>query len=202
MARRDGAERGLGTPARIDRILIGCCAAIWLVLLGVSVAAGVALVDLGRGFHKEAGTPHAGLLYAVIGVSALIILAAIPVLIRARNNPGAWPAVRATGVAAHRGGATPIRAGYAAPHAGHQGASAWATGWLEEAVDRIWLRGTLSLASAVGGAWVAVAAGTYLMAVGKDGAAWAGYGLAGAVTAAMPVIPWLYLRQLRQLLTG
>jgi hypothetical protein len=37
------------------------------------------------------------------------------------------------------------------------------------------------------------------MAVGHDGASWVGYGLAGAVTLAMPVAEWLHVRQLRRL---
>ena len=36
------------------------------------------------------------------------------------------------------------------------------------------------------------------MAVGHDGPSWVGYGLAGVVTAAMPVIEWLHVRQLRR----
>ncbi|MBX9638479.1 MAG: DUF2561 family protein, partial [Mycobacteriaceae bacterium] len=55
------------SPDVIDRILIGVCAAIWLVLIGMSVAATVALVDLGQGFHPMARNPHTtGALYAVI----------------------------------------------------------------------------------------------------------------------------------------
>ncbi|MBV8788703.1 MAG: DUF2561 family protein, partial [Mycobacterium sp.] len=50
---RRGADDTI-SPEVIDRILIGSCAAVWLVLLGVSVAAAVALADLGRGFHKAA----------------------------------------------------------------------------------------------------------------------------------------------------
>ncbi|HCB83464.1 MAG TPA: hypothetical protein DEQ00_19445, partial [Mycobacterium tuberculosis] len=48
-----------------------------------SVAAAVALMDLGRGFHEMAGNPHTTwVLYAVIVVSALVIVGAIPVLLR------------------------------------------------------------------------------------------------------------------------
>ncbi|CPB76782.1 Conserved membrane protein of uncharacterised function [Mycobacterium tuberculosis] len=43
-----------------------------------------------------------------------------------------------------------------------------------------------------------MAAATYLMAVGHDGPSWISYGLAGVVTAGMPVIEWLYARQLRR----
>jgi hypothetical protein len=52
----------------------------------------------------------------------------------------------------------------------------------------------------VGGALTLVAAATYLMAVGKDTGSWVCYGLAGAITLAMPVIPWLYLRRLGEVL--
>ncbi|CFB00662.1 Conserved membrane protein of uncharacterised function [Mycobacterium tuberculosis] len=34
------------SPDVIDRILVGACAAVWLVFTGVSVAAAVALMDL------------------------------------------------------------------------------------------------------------------------------------------------------------
>ncbi|MCU6550997.1 DUF2561 family protein, partial [Klebsiella pneumoniae] len=74
------------SPDVIDRILVGACAAVWLVFTGVSVAAAVALMDLGRGFHEMAGNPHTTwVLYAVIVVSALVIVGAIPVLLRARR---------------------------------------------------------------------------------------------------------------------
>ena len=56
------------------------------------------------------------------------------------------------------------------------------------------------LATAVGGALAFVALATYLMAVGKDTGSWVCYGLAGVGAAAMPVIPWLYLRQLGEVL--
>ncbi|MGA7052612.1 MAG: DUF2561 family protein, partial [Mycobacterium sp.] len=93
-------RRGSDTipPEVIDRVLLGACAAIWLVLLGVSVAAAVALADLGRGFHKVAGNPHTTwVLYTVIIVSALIIAGAIPVLLRARRAAGVEPAARTAG---------------------------------------------------------------------------------------------------------
>jgi hypothetical protein len=52
----------------------------------------------------------------------------------------------------------------------------------------------------MGAALIAVAAATYLMAVGHDGPSWVGYVLAGLVTAAMPVVEWLHVRQLRGLI--
>src|SRR5207302_11030212 len=74
VSRYSAYRRGSDTipPEVIDRILVGACGAIWLVLLGVSVAASVALADLGRGFHKMTGGSHTTwVLYAVIVVSAL-----------------------------------------------------------------------------------------------------------------------------------
>ena len=65
---------------------MGACAAVWLVLIGVSAAAAVALANLGQGYHKSAASQHTPwVLYAVIIVSALIIDGAIPVLVRARR---------------------------------------------------------------------------------------------------------------------
>jgi hypothetical protein len=62
------------------------------------------------------------------------------------------------------------------------------------------LRGTLALTGTMGIALIGVAAGTYLMAVRDDTASWVSYGLAGAVTAAMPAVEFLHVRQLRRLL--
>jgi hypothetical protein len=68
------------------------------------------------------------------------------------------------------------------------------------AVDRVWLRGIVILAGTMGAALIAVAAATYLMAVGHEGPSWVGYVLAGLVTAAMPAVEWLHVRQLRGLI--
>jgi hypothetical protein len=192
-------------PEIIDRILIGACAAIWLVLVGVSVAAAVALADLGRGFHKMARDSHTTwVLYAVIVVSALIIAGAIPVLLRARRITKAEPAARlpARGV-----GRQPVRPGRPATRTvtgparrDQVKAVGAASEWSGEAVDRIWLRGTVALTGAIGTALIAVAAATYLMAVGHDSASWISYGLAGVITAGTPVVEWLYVRQLRRVL--
>ena len=202
VSRYSAYRRGADTipPDVVDRILVGACAAIWLVLLGVSVAAAVALADLGRGFHKMAGNSHTTwVLYVVIIVSALIIAGAIPVLLRARRmtesparsltGPGR-PAVRlmspAPRTAAERARQPRVQA--VEPAAELSGV----------AVDRVWLRGTVVLTGTMGAALIAVAAATYLMAVGHDGPSWVGYGLAGVVTAAMPVVEWLHIRQLRR----
>lgn len=209
VSRYSAYRRGIGddtiAPEVIDRILIGACAAIWLLLLGASVAAAVALADLGRGFHKAASSPHTTwVLYAVIVVSALIIAGAIPMLLRARRMAQDEPA---------RGTAEPDRPPVrlmsqaprtAAERARQPKVQAPATvaadsDWSGEAADRVWLRGTILLTGAMGAALVAVAAATYLMAVGHDGPSWVAYGLAGALTAGMPVIEWLHVRQLRRI---
>jgi hypothetical protein len=200
---------GWRTPENIDRILVGVCALIWLVLLGMSVAAGVALVDLGRGAHKLTTNPHTGLLYIVIGVSALIVLAAIPVLVRARRAAPAHPTPRPPGFPRPEGGTSADRPGQRAPYPDFDVSAAPARGapgplftLSGNEVDRVWLRGTTGLVSLIGTALIAVALATYLMATGKEGAAWVGYGVAGLFTAAMPVVLWLHLRQLRDLLAA
>lgn len=82
------------SPETTDRALIVACAVVWLLALGFFVAAGVALTDLGRGQPQaptaEGATPW--LLYSVIGVSAVVIVAAVPLLLRARR--GDWPQSR------------------------------------------------------------------------------------------------------------
>ncbi|WP_370759847.1 DUF2561 family protein [Mycolicibacter arupensis] len=188
------------SPEFIDRILLGVCAAIWLTWLGMSVAATVALVDLGRGFHQPSESSHSGLLYIVIGVSALVILGAIPVLLRARQPspprpPGFPPQAPAKPL---RQDAPLPQRGFDAP--GRRAAAARQTLPNQAQVDRVLLRGATLLAATVGGALTAVALATYLMAVGKDTGSWVCYGLAGVTTLAMPVIPWLYLRRLGEVL--
>ena len=201
MINRDSAyrrETDAVAPDVIDRILLAACAAIWLVLLGVSVAAAVALVDLGRGFHsRTAGPPHTPwVLYAVIAVSALIIAAAIPVLLRARRMALRDRAETPTSVVDWL---TPRPSDPAAPaeRFGPQGTVA--TDRPSPAADRVWLRGVVLLLGTMGVALICVAAATYLMAVGHDRPSWVCYVLAGIVTAVMPVIEWLHVRRLRQL---
>jgi hypothetical protein len=207
MASRDSAyRRGWGSVSlnTSDRILVGLCAAVWLALVGVSVAAIVALVDLGRGFHQGAGNSRTPwVLYAIIAVSALIILAAIPILLRARRSNHAEPVARPVSGPARRAGGQPIRPEYpVAPtnsdHALTEELHTFgpAVALSDAAVDRIWLRGALALTGTMGAALVAVAAATYLMAIGRYGAAWTGYIIAGIVTAVMPVILWRHIRQL------
>src|SRR6201996_1429443 len=140
--------RGKVSPATADRIAIGSCAVIWLVLVGVSVAALVALMDLGRGFHSAKGNPHtSSVLYAIIVISALIILAAIPMLLRARRMTREAPATRSPGPSARTVSSRSIRSG---PMAGMAHGSAERItpqrATLPDAeVDRFWLRGTVAL---------------------------------------------------------
>lgn len=183
------------SPETVDRVLLGVCAGIWLTWLGLSVAATVALVDLGRGYDEPTTSSHTGLLYVVIGVSALVILGAIPVLLRARQPatprpPGfdrprrrspsdrtpRCPSADSMPRAAAR--PSPVRRRPTRPK------------WIAP------LRGITVLAGAVGTSLGAVSLATYLMATGADTGSWVCYGVAGAVAVAMPVIPWLYLRRL------
>lgn len=204
----------------LDRILWAACAAIWLAVLGAAVAATVALVDLGRGHPQSSttsGTPW--LLYAVIAVSALVIVGAIPLLIRARRTAMADPqAARGAGArppAGRPGGQVrapePQTEKLRAPRpASDPDASRGAyspslkistfDAALPPAVDRLWVRFAVVMACAIGVALLAVGIATYLMAAGHDAFAWVPYGVAGLITLAMPVIPWFYLRQLHELL--
>jgi hypothetical protein len=204
-----------GELDRTDRILLGACAAVWLVALGAAVAATVALVDLGHAHAQSTGesdTPW--LLYAVIAISAAVIIGAVPLLLRARRAAMEEPPpARAT---------TPVRAVPGQPQPPVRGAEApteklrvlpsgpgYATreaitpqqpSALTIAVDQLWLRCALVIAIAMGVALVAIGVATYLMALDHNTAAWALYVIAGVVTVGMPAIPWFCLRQLRALL--
>jgi Protein of unknown function (DUF2561) len=210
---------GLRSPDAVDRVLVIGCAVIWLAVIGVGVAATVALVDLGTGRQPEAGsrsqTPW--LLYVVIAVSAVIIVGAVPLLVRARRNALAEPAgvpvssvPRTTNLAT----AGPARPAAEAPTeklrvfgatadpitrdtSGNAPTRSSRVTLPPESIERMWLRVTAAIGAAMGVAMLAVAAATYLMAVDDNSAAWAALIAAAVVTAAMPVIPWLFLRQLR-----
>ncbi|MBY0441058.1 MAG: DUF2561 family protein [Mycobacteriaceae bacterium] len=194
------------SPHVVDRILVGLCAAVWLLLVGMSVAAIVALVDLGRGFHQMARSPHTTwALYVIIAVSAAVIVAAIPVLIRARR--ASEVELTATPGSGFRASRQSIQASQLAAHstAGQDRtdrliAVGLAAGGSDEAVDRVWLRGTIILMGTMGAALVAVAVATYLMAIGRDGSSWTSYAIAGAITMAIPAIPWRHNRHLRLLI--
>lgn len=197
-------------PDQTDRILLGACAAVWLVALAAGVAALVALVDLGRAHQVAAGeseTPW--LLYTVIAVSALVIAGAIPLLIRARRTAldgGQQPAGERSGGATNIFGpplGTETRQRAVGGPTVRRRPTPPATsrvGFPTAAVEQIWLRSTVSMATAIGVATAATGAATYLMAYEYDAAAWACLGLAGVVVLAMPAVPWYFLKQLQQLL--
>jgi hypothetical protein len=196
--------RGAMTPATSDRVLIGSCAAIWLALVGMSVAALVALMDLGRGFHAAKGNPHASsVLYAIIIMSALVILAAIPVLLRARRITRDGPVTRAADSPARTVSARSIRPGplAAATQSPTERITTQRPALPDAEVDRFWLRGTVSLMGVMGAALLAVATATYAMAIGHDGFSWTGYAIAGVITLAMPLVPWRQVRHLRSMLS-
>jgi hypothetical protein len=205
----------------VDRMLLAACAVIWLAALGSAVAATVALVNLGNG-HQESSSTDSGtpwLLYGVIGVSALVILGAIPLLIRARRtaiddpragrgaNARPTPGRAPTATRAPEPRTQQLRASSQAPAATTRQRSAYPTASristfdaaLPPAVDRVWLRCAVAIASAIGLALLGIGIATYLMAAGHDTFAWAAYVVAGLITLAMPAIPWIYLRQLHEL---
>jgi hypothetical protein len=191
-------------PATADRILVGSCAAVWLALVGMSVAAIVALMDLGRGFHHSRGNPHtSSVLYAIIAISALVILAAIPMLLRARHTIRDGPVARSRRAPAPTAGGRRILPGSTVGQLGHaERPTTLRTALPDAAVDRVWLRGTAALMSTMGAALLAVALATYLMAIGHDAFSWTSYGIAGAVTLVMPLVPWQQVRQLRRTLAA
>jgi hypothetical protein len=198
--------RGKVTPATADRILIGSCAAVWLAVVGMSVAALVALMDLGRGFHEAKGNPHtSSVLYAIIVISALIILAAIPMLLRARRVTRDGPVSRSAGSPARTVSAQSIRSGQLTAQTAHGATERLTTlraTLSDAAVDRVWLRGSAALIGTIGAALLGVATATYFMAIGHDGFSWTSYGIAGAITLAMPLVPWRHVRQLRGVLAA
>lgn len=213
------------SPETVDRLLVGVCGAIWLVLLAVGVTAIVALVDLGRGHTLGGEGKHTPwLLYSVIVVSALVILGAIPLLIRARRTALAEPNEPVPAGAAKAAAVTPP----ATPAVGTTRPADAPTEKLKvfgtavdpyeryqpdyvqsspsrradplipaTELDRLWLRCTVSILGAIGLALVGVATATYLLAVDNETVAWVALGVAAVITVLMPVIPVMYLRQLR-----
>ncbi|WP_197379784.1 DUF2561 family protein [Mycolicibacterium mengxianglii] len=196
-------DRVSGSPEVVDRAVIVTCAATWLAALGVSVAAGVALADMG-GAHSGAPaedpeTPW--LLYTVIGVSALVIVLSIPLLLRARRRSEEPPPPPRTGpktVQARAMMVNPDPPDYPGPTPARHSSTVISAA----ALDRMWLRSGLGMLTAVGLAYVAVGVATYLMALGKTTASWFVYGVAGVITVAMIAIPVVYLRRLHSALAA
>ena len=193
------SSRISGSPETVDRALITACAVVWLLALGMGVAATVALVDLGRGHPSgESGSSTPWLLYVIIAISALVIALAIPLLLRARRN--ALNEVGAVSVPA-RATSTPASVasvdrdppGYPGPTPARHSTAALSA----EVLDRMWLRCGTGVLTAAGAAMVAVALAAYLLAVESGGGAWAALAVAAVITVAMAAIPVFYLRQLR-----
>lgn len=196
----DAAEphemRGRQSPETVDRILLGACGAIWLTLVALVVVATMALIDLGRGHPAGGDSEHSSWpLYTIIVVSAVVLLAAIPLLLRARRTAGTTDPRQEAEVAAP---VRPIEArteklrvfgtsvdpyDRALPDVNPADSRVPAA-----LLHRLWLRGTVSLVAAIGLALIGVAAGTYLLATSSTTAAWVALGVAGAITVAMPAI--------------
>lgn len=204
-------RRGFDVAAldRTDRILLGAAVVVWLAALGAGVAATVALVDLSRGHVESAadsGTPW--VLYTIIGISAAVIVAAVPLLLRARRTAEAdapaapqrpvtetAPPPPARGIDAPTEklrAARPSEGSGPLPRALRSSAAP-----VSAVTDQVFLRCTASIASAMGVATLLVSVSTYLMAVDSDTAAWVLYGVVGVVTVGMVAIPWYFLRELR-----
>ena len=207
-------------PETVDRLMVGVCGAIWLVLLAVSSIATVALVQLGRGHERTNGGSHSSwLLYTVIVISALVIIGAIPLLLRARRT-----AMAHSGASGDSGApkspestespekpleesappARPVDAPteklrvfgaavdpYRPKPAQHRQVSR-----ISVVLERIWLRGTTSLVGAMGLALTAVATATYLLATHTDTAAWVALGVAAVITVGMIGILVTFQRRL------
>ena len=192
-----------------DRILVAVCVVLWLAALGAAVAAIVALVDLGTAHTaKSPASETPWLLYTVIGVSAAVIVGAVPLLIRARRSSMSGTQRPVAPVATVRSGfgdpveattrlrttGSPVIRRQSVPPVNSR------LGFPTAAVDRIWLRSSAVTAGAIGAATTLVSVGTYLLATDHDTVAWVAYGVAGIVTVAMPAAPWFFLRQLRDVL--
>jgi hypothetical protein len=188
-AGRSRVRTGLDTAEldRTDRVLLGACAAVWLIALGAGVAATVALVDLGNGHAQSSGesdTPW--LLYVVIAISAVVIIGAVPLLLRARRAALEDPAppARAPMRAAPVQPPVPARGAEAPTEKIRIGATTSAglsyptreairpqPNPLTGAVDQLWLRCAVVIAIAMGVAMIAIGIATYLMAVDHNAAA-------------------------------
>ncbi|MGA9375442.1 MAG: DUF2561 family protein [Mycobacterium sp.] len=198
-------RRTLSGPDNLERILLGACAIIWLGALAAAVAATVTLVDLagGRGtvraeLSEASGSDSPWVLYTVIGVSAVVIAVAIPLLVRARQQSTHRPVRDQTpsgaSVGQHLALPTPAASRRDTEVALETGTRSAA---LPAVVDQVYVRCALSIGCAVGAGTLAVGVATDLTVAGSASAAVAFYIIAGIITVAMPVLPWFYLRELR-----
>lgn len=194
--------------------MLTTCVVVWLAVIAVSVAAIVALVELGTGRagdpSSDSSTPWG--LYLVIGISAVIILGSIPLLLRARRAARQEPPpARRPPVATPRRpapietnteklrvfGSAPAVPGRNRPSSRQSERLAYAGRMSAEMVEAMWLRFAVSIATAIGAATLAAATATYFMGVRDDGLAAAALVIAALITVAMPLIPVRHLRQLR-----
>ena len=211
----DQSRPGLDLAAldRTDRILLGSCAVVWLAALGAGVAATVALVDLTHGQADTGDTGTPWFLYTVIGVSAAVIIAAVPLLLRARRSSGESseetsaepPEATDERPAAQKpvGGAdapteklraaTPTAEASCPPPRLQRTAEPSS---VSPAVDQVFLRFGVAMMTAMGVATLLTGIATYLMAVETETIAWVLYGVAGVVTVGMGAVMWYFLREL------
>jgi Protein of unknown function (DUF2561) len=198
-------RRTLSGPPNLERILFGLCAVIWLAALGAAVSAAVALVDLagGRGavraeLSEASGSDTPWALYTVIGISAVVIAVAIPLLIRARQQSSYRPTrtnTPAGGSVADAIGAVPTRESRRR-HAEPAIDTGVRSAALPTLIDQVYVRCATAIACAVGAGTLAVGVATYLIATDNGTAAVSFYIVAGIVILVMPVLPWFYLREL------
>ncbi len=195
------------SPEKVDRLMVGICGAIWLVMLAAAVFATVAMVRLGSGHAGGGDRQSSWLLYSIIAVSALVILAAIPLLLRARRGADDArdgtredSAENAAGVRRTEPPTEKLRVFGVDPDASReaQAGSSAARRAYHARLDRVWLRGTTALLGAMGLAYTAVAVGSYLLADAGESAAWVAFGLAGALAISMVAVLAFYQGQLRE----
>ncbi len=152
----------------------------------------------------------------MIGVSAAVIVGAVPLLLRARRSaledasqapvrPAPARSLPTTAEAPVRGTEAPtekirVLGGMGEPDRDAPAVrSAGAPTFVQPraVVDRLFLRGATGIVCAMGVAMAAIGVATYLMAVDSNTAAWVLYVLAGLITLAMPAVPYYFLRELR-----
>lgn len=191
-------------------MLVGICGAVWLVLLVVAVISTVALVKLGRGGAPAAGESSSWLLYTIIGISAATILAAIPLLLRARRAAAAGHADDA-GASAAVPSARPVAPAVDAPTEKMRVFGATVDPYAAEparaalsptaaVIERLWLRGTASILTGVGLALIGVTTATYLLASHSETAAIVALAVAGVITLGLPAVLVVFNRRVGEAL--
>ncbi len=197
------------SPGATERILVGACGVIWLAALAMGVTATVAFVRLANGEAGGGEQRSSWLLYTIIVVSALIIAGAIPLLLRARRGAVAQSLPAESRTPLVQQPRRPIRPPDAStekirvfgvdPDAQRRIETSREVVAVPSAVlDRLLLRGTVALLGTMGLAMIAVSAGSYLLASGRDDSAWIALGVAGVVTVAMPALVSFLQRQLAE----